>query len=257
MTLNYYAEISPLIGIPCGRMLQPNGTYRHAISNTYIEAVIAAGGAPVLIPASSNTTALYAIYRRLDGLLLSGGDDINPVRYGEELNGSEAMDDLRDETELWLTQQAVEDGLPILGICRGQQVLNVALGGTLYQDISSQIPGEPLDHRLSFHKQQRDYIAHPVTLEQDCRLAQMLGTTHLEVNTLHHQAVKTPGKGLRVVGIAPDGVAEALETEDASRWIFSVQSHPEELWRKHSWASVLLSEFVVVARQRAGSLAGF
>ncbi|MEI7553987.1 gamma-glutamyl-gamma-aminobutyrate hydrolase family protein [Candidatus Chlorohelix sp.] len=257
MSLFHNTEISPLIGIPCGRMLQPNGTYRHAISNTYIEAVIASGGSPVLIPASADTKAIYAIYRKLDGLLLSGGDDINPVRYGEELNGTEAMDDLRDETELWITQRAVEDGLPILGICRGQQVLNVAMGGTLYQDISSQIPGEPLDHRLSFNKQQRDYIAHPVVLEQGCRLAKLCGTTHLEVNTLHHQAVKTPGKGLRVVGFARDGVAEALESENEAHWIFSVQSHPEELWEKHAWASVLLGEFVAVARQRAGSLTGF
>jgi putative glutamine amidotransferase len=230
-------------------MPQNNGTFRHAISSTYIEAVIAAGGAPVLIPASDDEYAIRAIYRRLDGLLLSGGADIDPAFYGEEINGTEEIDRMRDKTELMITRWAIEDKMPTLGICRGQQLLNVALGGSLVQDIPTQIPDSPLNHRLSHQLQQRDYLAHSVALEPGSRLASMLETTGLEVNTLHHQSVKAVGQGLKIVGVAPDGVVEALESEDPARWIFSVQSHPEELWRQHEWARKLFDEFIVQSRR--------
>jgi putative glutamine amidotransferase len=229
-------------------MLMPNGTYRHALSNTYVEALLAAGAAPLLIPSSAHEPALLAIYHVLDGLLLSGGVDVDPINYGEELNGTEEIDDLRDITEILLTRWAMRDSMPILGICRGQQVLNVALGGSLYQDIPSQIPATNLDHRMSDRLGQRNYIAHSVLLNPDSRMVGLLGATELAANTLHHQSVKQVGTGLKVVGVAPDGVIEALESEDPNRWVFSVQCHPEELWRDHDWATRLMRGFVEAAR---------
>ncbi len=248
MSQNNNHAYRPIIGVPCNRMLMPNGTYRHAISNTYVEALLAAGASPVLIPSSAHEPALQAVYNMLDGLLLSGGVDVDPINYGEEINGTEEIDDLRDITEILLTRWAMRDALPILGICRGQQVLNVALGGSLYQDIPSQIPDTDMDHRMSDRLGQRNYIAHPVTLNPDSRMAGLLGTIELAANTLHHQSVKQVGEGLKVVGVAPDGVIEALESEDLNRWVFSVQCHPEELWRDHVWAIQLMREFVEAAR---------
>jgi len=249
MSIQKSREIRPVIGIPCLRMLQPSGVYRHAISSSYIEAVIAADAAPLLMPASADEAALYSVYRMLDGLLLSGGDDVNPALYNEEMNGTEEIDDLRDTTEMLITRWAIEDGMPLLGICRGQQVLNVALGGSLYQDIPSQLPESPLNHRESAERQQRDYIAHPVKLNPDSRMAAILGADSFVANTLHHQSVKEAGQGLKVVGIAPDGVVEALEGSDPTKWVFAVQCHPEDLWRKQEWAGKLFRAFVAETRQ--------
>ncbi len=255
MTKSESPEIRPVIGLPCLRMLQPNGSYRHAISSTYINALVNAGAAPLLIPSTASEEAIYSIYKLLDGLLLTGGDDIDPALYNEGMDGSEDIDRMRDATEIMITRWAMEDKLPVLGICRGQQLLNVAMGGSLYQDIPSQLPETNLNHRESALRQQRDYIAHPVKLQAESRLAKMLGVTELQANTLHHQSVKQPGKGLRVAGIAPDGVVEALESDEADRWVFAVQCHPEELWQQHGWANKLFGEFVAATarrRERAG-----
>ncbi|HEX5689903.1 MAG TPA: gamma-glutamyl-gamma-aminobutyrate hydrolase family protein, partial [Roseiflexaceae bacterium] len=171
---------------------------------------------------------MRALYERLDGLLLSGGGDIDPVHYGEapiaELG---VTDPLRDTVELWLARWAAEDGKPILGICRGLQMLNVALGGTLYQDIPAQLDSE-LVHDSSYTRQDWTYMAHDLRLEPDSKLAQLFGTTNFSTNSLHHQSLNRLAPELRAVGWAPDGVVEAVEGRNG-HFMLGVQCHPEAL----------------------------
>jgi putative glutamine amidotransferase len=194
---------------------------------TYIYAIHKVGGIPVILPTVLRDTDWPVLIEHLDGLLLSGGGDIHPSYYGqepEEQLGS--VDEDRDAAELGITRLAVKYGLPVFGICRGQQTLNVALGGTLYQDIASHIP-DALEHTY-ISGRPMGQRAHTVTLEADSRLAQILGGTAFEVNSAHHQAVKMPGEGVRIVAHATDGVVEAIELPDHP-FCLSVQWHPEAM----------------------------
>jgi len=196
----------------------------------YIDAVIAAGGVPLVLPPTNDLRVLRGMFDALDGLLLTGGVDLAPGLYGEHPHPQLGeVHPERDAAEIPLARWAAAEGKPIFGICRGIQVLNVALGGTLYQDLPSQSPG-PIDHRASVKQECWTNLDHDVTLRQDSRLARLLETTTLRVNSLHHQAVKELGSGLRVVGHAPDGVVEAVEGSNG-HFILAVQCHPEELWQ--------------------------
>jgi Predicted glutamine amidotransferases len=187
-----------------------------------------AGGAPLLIPPLLDAATLRTIYERLDGVLLAGGGDIAPNHYGDQPHERlGTIDPPRDLTELRLARWAAAEGKPLLGICRGVQLINVALGGSLYQDIPSQID-TTIDHNLSYTREDWTFLAHPIAIAADSRLAQMLGTTHLMINSLHHQAVRRVATGLRAVAWAPDGVIEALESEGPT-FIIGVQGHPEAL----------------------------
>jgi putative glutamine amidotransferase len=180
------------------------------------------------MPLVDDAEVLRAMYERIDGLLLAGGRDIAPAYYGEEDHAHLGeVDLLRDQVELPLTRWAAADGKPILGICRGIQVLNVALGGTLYQDIGSQLD-DTLSHNLSFTREDWTYMAHDLRLEAGSKLAAMLGVTLFATNSLHHQSVKELAPGLRAVGWAPDGVVEAVESANG-HFIVGVQCHPEAL----------------------------
>ncbi len=237
----------PVIGISGDVMEIPTGS-RHAIRDTYVSAIISAGGIPLFIPATGDLTTTYALYRMVDGLLFTGGADIHPSVYGEPLAGTEVegISQERDTTELNLAEWSMADDLPILGICRGQQLLNVAAGGTLYQDIPTDLPQSKVDHRGSTHTDDRGLYAHKVDLEPNCGLAAIFGSTEIMVNSLHHQGVKHLGTGLKVVATAPDGMAEALEGPQY-RWFYSVQWHPEELWQKQTAANNLFKAFVEAA----------
>ncbi len=196
----------------------------------YIHAIAQAGGIPVVLPPLTDLTVLRGMFDRLQGILLTGGVDVDPREYGEEQHpklGLVQRD--RDGSELPLARWAVAENKPVLGICRGHQLLNVAMGGTLYQDIPSQIDGS-LDHEASIRHECWTNFDHGITLSEDSRLAELLGTTFVEVNSLHHQGIKDLAPGLRIVGRAPDGVAEAIEgTGDG--FVMGVQCHPEELWQ--------------------------
>ncbi len=219
----------PYIGITCGTFYDrewcpPSVGHR----KTYVDAIVSAGGIPLLIPPIEDMDALRAILDRLDGLLLSGGGDIQSSCYGEEPHPKLGMiDTARDQMEIPLARWATSAGLPVLGICRGIQVLNVAMGGTLYQDIPSQVP-TILQHDLSYAKQDWTYMAHELELVPDSHLAEMFGTTNLATNSLHHQSLKQIANGLRPVGWAPDGVVEAVEGMNGS-FLIGVQCHPEAL----------------------------
>jgi putative glutamine amidotransferase len=218
-----------LIGIPAA-LQEPQdelGSGASVVPQSYIQAVEKAGGIPLPIPITDHQDTLRTIYGLIDGLLLAGGVDIDPARFGQEphpLLGK--VDAPRDRVELALTRWALDDDRPILGICRGIQTLNVACGGPLWQDIGAQVP-DALDHK-HHPGQPYNHRAHPVAIEPDSRLAAIVGAGEIQVNSLHHQAPSGAGRGLRAVALAPDGVIEALEGT-GNAWIIGVQWHPEWL----------------------------
>jgi len=217
----------------------------YSVGETYVHAVHQVGGAPVILPPMLAEADWMALLGRLDGLLLSGGEDLHPRQYGQPpeawLGG---VDETRDTSELGLIRAALEMQKPIFAICRGIQVLNVALGGTLYQDLAAQVPGA-LDHAFLMSRS-LDQSVHPVTLEADSALARILGGVTFAVNSAHHQSIQTPGAGLRVVGRAPDGVIEAVELADYP-FCIGVQWHPEALVRSDPAMASLFAALVEAA----------
>lgn len=221
---------------------------RFSLNQSYVKAVEAAGGVPLLIPQVEDTEALRRLYEMLDGVLLPGGLDIHPKHYNQEPHPALDPTDIgMDSIETTILSWALEDDLPVLGICRGEQVLNVVMGGTLIQDIYTQYP-TTLDHRESFKRKIRDYLAHDIAIAQGSRLRELVAEDRVWVNTAHHQAIDEVAPGLVATAWSPDGLVEAVESQDR-RFVMAVQCHPEELWRKHAWARRLFKLFVDNAAQ--------
>jgi putative glutamine amidotransferase len=217
----------PVIGLPTLAIPPGPKPPRFGINQSYVRALVAAGCAPVMIPLLDDHERLRAIYKRLDGLVLPGGADIAPGEYHEEPIGDlNVIEAARDRTELTLARWAFADDLPTLGICRGQQVLNVALGGSLWQDLRHQ--GVTTVEHSDADGRARTALMHRVRVDPDSRLAQLIDETNVEVNSLHHQAVKTVAPQLKVTGTSEDGVIESLESE-GRRFLIAVQWHPEEI----------------------------
>lgn len=219
--------MKPVIGVSTGlRPIEgPLGTQpTHAVSQLYSAAVEQAGGIPVVLPALP-ADDVPALVERLDGLVLTGGGDIAPELHGRPSHESLANVDVqRDRFEIRLVHEARAARLPLLGVCRGAQVVNVALGGDLVVDIPTEITGAVLHRR----REVGDPVAtHAVRLAPDSRLARLLGATEVVVASSHHQAARTFGSGLRAVGWSDDGVVEAVEHEDANWTLLAVQWHPE------------------------------
>jgi putative glutamine amidotransferase len=204
----------------------------------YKQAVLHVGGEVRIVDASMRADDAL---NGLDGLMLTGGDDVAPARYGEAVHAKTVeVEPERDEFELTLVGAARARQLPIFAICRGVQVLNVAGGGTLVQDIPSQVNGA-LNHSLTVPPHSPYSLAHEVWVEKDSLLSTLLGDRlsgeTCEVNSRHHQAVKTVAKGFRVTATAPDGVIEAIE-DPAMRFCLGVQWHPENFWRTGEFRSL-------------------
>ncbi len=241
----------PLIGIPCYAGIH-EGTHRPVYCNnrTYTHAVEAAGGVAVLIPLLHDLSMLEVLVERLDGLLFPGGKDIAPACYGEQphpLLG--AVDPRQDEVELTLARLAFERDIPTLGICRGMQLLNVALGGSLYQDIGAQV----YDSLKHCHDDlPRTHIVHNVQIEPGSQMERILGSNEVWTNSLHHQSVKQPGKGVIISGRAEDGIAELLEVPDRC-FMVAVQGHPEEIYRQETVWFRVFSAFVAACEANAAS----
>lgn len=241
------SKTPPVIGVTCLRdipVLDKHGP-RYGIGQRYIQALEAAGAAPILIPILEEEAPLRAIYRKLEGLLLPGGIDVAPHYYGQEPHPNLGqVDEELDRVELSLTRWALADDLPIFAICRGIQVLNVAAGGSLYQDIGSQLP-HALDHRTR-PNQPRDYRAHTIEIVPNTRLAAILGNDPMPVNTHHHQAVQQVAPGFVVSAFAPDGIIEGIESP-SHRFALGVQFHPEEMYHNDARAFALFLAFVAAA----------
>jgi putative glutamine amidotransferase len=218
---------SPVIGITgyADRSARPPNIGIFALARTYVRAVTESGGSPVILPPYLQDSSLRGAFDAIDGLILSGGGDIHPSSFGEPDCGLLwRIDRKRDQAELSLARWALSEGLPVLGICRGIQTLNVAAGGTLIQDIPTQIP-DPLTHSSIAGHPLSD-IAHAVNIDPGSRLADLVGAGDVGVNSAHHQAAKAPGNGLVAVARAPDGVIEGLEAP-AHPFCIGVQWHPE------------------------------
>jgi putative glutamine amidotransferase len=231
----------PLIGITSFTHLNQSGLPMNAVMSSYIQAVARAGGLPVLIPLGLEIRAYQAMFKRLDGILFTGGGDVHPERYGGQAHEKVGdVDAERDRVELWLAQAVVEQDKPFLGICRGFQVLNVAQGGTLYEDILDQKQGA-LKHDY-YPDIPRNTLAHEVTIDPQSRLAGILGLTTSPVNSLHHQGVRQLAARFTPTAHAPDGMLEAYELP-AHRFGLAVQWHPEWL-QEHEPMRKLFEAFI-------------
>ncbi|MGC9068618.1 MAG: gamma-glutamyl-gamma-aminobutyrate hydrolase family protein [Thermoprotei archaeon] len=216
------------------------------VSMDYVLAVIRAGGVPVVIPPTTDETLLESYVEKLDGFIFTGGDDISPYFYGESpVRGLGTVDVERDIYELKLIKMILDRKKPLLAICRGIQVLNVALGGTLYQDLPTEHPSK-INH--SYTVSSKSYPSHYVRIDEKSKLAKITGTLRIAVNSFHHQAIKTLGKGLRAVAWSDDDIVEAVELEEEN-FVLGVQWHPETMTEKDIYSqkifNALINEIVI------------
>lgn len=225
----------PLIGITTAYAAPTNDREvpRYVSYTRVAENVATAGGLPVLIPNTVDDETLRAIYDRLDGVLLPGGGDIDSKHWGEELHPTAyGLDPARDHIEMTIARWAVADDLPLFGICRGHQVINVALGAAMIQDIPSQFNTE-ITHN-NFLPTPRDTHAHVIGIEETSRLASIIGKTNaVQVNSIHHQAIREAAPNMIPVAYSPDGLIEATEMA-GKRFALTVQWHPEDLSAEES-----------------------
>lgn len=220
----------------------PDRPPRLVQNRAYLDAIEAAGAVPLPLPLLRDPDALRVLYERCDAICLPGGPDVEPPRYGEVARddcGITTAAEL-DDTEMLLTRWLVADDRPTLAVCRGIQVVNVALGGTLWQDIAVQRAGDPVHDG---HNHARDKLVHAVHVEPGSLLHRVLGSDTVQVNSLHHQAINRVGEGLCVSARSDDGLVEAIELPDR-RFLLGVQWHPEELVGDHDWARRLFGALV-------------
>lgn len=209
---------------------------RNQVNVTYTNAIINAGGAPLVVPVTSDDAVIEAIVASLDGLLMTGGEDFDPLKcYGEEpIRALGGIAPERDEFDIKLIRAAVKKGIPVLGICRGHQLTAVAFGGSLWQDINSQVKGCRIKHRQS--PTPGSYGTHTINIEPGSYLEKALKSDKAVVNSSHHQAIKEPAQGFKVVARSVDGIVEAIERvapipgyPDGGAMIIGTQFHPEVL----------------------------
>ncbi len=228
----------PLIALIATRQTHPKSAPTYEIPQAYLDAILTAGGLPMLLPTSLPLTALPELVNRFDGFVLSGGGDVDPALYGGRANANvHAINAERDAFELALIPLVLAADKPLLAICRGVQVFNVALGGSLYEDIASALPAA--QRHDWYPNYPRDYLAHTVEIEPSSHLARILGTRKLRTNSLHHQAIRQPAPALEVVAHAEDGVIEAVELPE-KRFAIGVQWHPECLPNQDSMCKLFI-----------------
>jgi putative glutamine amidotransferase len=234
----------PLVGVTTSITVgqTPERAY---VNSAYLHAVQQAGGVPVLLPPQLSKASLERLVRGLDALLLTGGGDVDPATFGEAPHPTlYEVAPARDALETQVTLIALEKKTPLLAICRGIQVLNVALGGSLHQDVATE-PGTQIQHS---QKEAREQTTHKVTVTPRSRLGRVLGAEDLEVNSFHHQVIKSLGRGLVPVAWAPDKLVEGVELDDDSQFVLGVQWHPEHLVGNSEPARRLFSALVTAAR---------
>lgn len=228
--------MAPLIGITCSWQEEKMS---HSLGDYYVQAVVAAGGIPVMIPSQAPANARN-IYARIDGLLLAGGPDLDPIYFGEEpVNGLGEITPVRDQLELELCRIALQGLKPVLAICRGIQVLNVAAGGTLHQDLAL------ITKQMHSQKAPRWYPTHEVEILEDSKLYAQSGEKLYRVNSFHHQAINKLGQGLKAVAWSRDNLIEAVEAQGAANInIMGVQWHPEGTWERDKLSLSLFQSLI-------------
>lgn len=247
----------PLVGVPTQTLQAIDGIpeglpHSWVMNDRYLVALATVEVAPVLLPLLDNDPdALRAIYDRLDGVFIAGGVDVDPAAYGADCSPlTGRIDPARDIVELTLTRWALEDGMPILGVCRGLQILNVARGGTLIQDTTALFPGALKHDYFPTQGYARDHLAHDVTPALGSRIAEAFGTHPFPVNSMHHQGIETVGTGLEVTATAPDGLIEALELP-GDAYVVGVQWHPEMLLHRDDGTFRLFEAFSLACAEYA------
>ena len=243
---------APLIGITpdtgrgASRTPGNAGESLIVLQERYARAIQDAGGVPLILPISSSPVVLRQMANRLDGILVSGGNfDIHPRLYGEDsTNELGEIKEGRTQFELGLISLALERDFPLLGVCGGAQAINVALGGSLYQDIAAQIP-DAGEHQQGALKATG---GHKIKIHNRTKLKRIIGRGYLEVNTTHHQAVKKLGKGLVVNATAEDGVIEGIESQEHS-FVLGVQWHPEFLVHKDLFQRRIFASFISACKE--------
>ena len=234
-----------IIGITTNHSSNAYGQTTVLLMQAYVKAILQAGGVPVLIPSLIANDGWDALYPRLDGILFTGGGDISLAHFkGDPHPRIDDVDPERDTVELNLLHAAVADGKPFLGICRGCQLVNVGLGGTLYTHIPDQLPNA-LDH--SYPGNMRTVLVHEVRIDEGTRTADVLGEPIVKVNSHHHQGLKNIAPSLRIAGHSPDGLVEAIELPDHP-FALAVQWHPEWLTDQQSTRN-LFRRFVEAAEK--------
>lgn len=244
---------APLIGLSASYLPAKEGILgSNSVGEAYTRAVLHAGGIPVIIPVGIPSVELPGLLSRLDGLLFTGGSDIDPERFGGIVHPRVyGIDERRDEMEIRLVQLAAETGKPFLGICRGIQVMNVALGGSLFTDIWDQMSGAlKHDH---YPDSPRDFLAHPVAVLANSQLAEILKGDSFAVNSLHHQGIDRVAQGLLPVAFSPDNLVEAVELGNHPFGL-GVQWHPEWLQAFDPQRQLFQALVRAAAQNRAGSL---
>jgi putative glutamine amidotransferase len=218
------------------------------MSQRYVTTLTAAGAVPWIIPLLDDPETLREIYERLDGLFLPGGIDIDPITYGaprHELCGR--SDPARDATEIQLVRWAMDDRKPILAVCRGIQLVNVAMGGSLYQDIAFEYPDAIKHDYFPFQGHYpRDLLVHDVFVDRESKLGELLGARTVKVNSMHHQGIKELAPNLIASAFAPDGVIEGVESING-HFVIGVQWHPEELAERDAGMRRLFTAFIEAA----------
>lgn len=238
--------MKPLIGITTGEIYNLTSSWSpqaYGQSYTYSDAIIRAGGIPVLIPLMADSDTLEQLYGKLDGILFAGGNDINPQLYKEEASEYVIdVSDKRDKVEATLLKWTLRDKKPLLGICRGAQLWNALLGGSLYQDIATDLP-TATDHDISTKLQDLEHLAHKLKVDESSRLSKIIDSTSINANSHHHQAFKVLGEGIKASAWAEDGVIEAIESHDDA-YAIGIQCHPESLEAVEPKWSLVFKSFI-------------
>lgn len=250
--------MKPLIGITSNysddpKFMAKNGVGAEKqdfsyVAIDYTETLYKAGAIPVIIPFSENLEMIEEIFNKLDGIILSGGNDIDTYLFNERASSKLGkIIPKRDELEIMLAKKAIEKNKPVLGICRGVQILNVALGGNLIQDIASESK-EYLSHDILTNERHRP--AHPIEIEKDSILFEVYQTTKADVNSYHHQAVKQIADDLKPIAYSDDGICEAVEYKNKDRYVLGVQWHPEMMASEDEKSLKLIENFVENVNKR-------